>query len=107
MINNLDISMREYIETLNKNIEEITRNYRNLDFLNGNKKLISLIDYILKLVDYINKCGNIELPINDSLNEMMTALENEDYMLISDLLEYELSVIFNDFLKKWEIQIDN
>ena len=43
-----------------------------------------------------------EVKVNNLLNELKDAIENEDYILISDLLQYEILEI----LKEWKSTLE-
>ncbi|WP_346235415.1 hypothetical protein MKY04_04555 [Lysinibacillus telephonicus] len=82
IINNLrDNKISEGLEII-KNLVE------GLDWLQkiGNLLVIHSIENVIKIEDLV-----------DILNEINKALEIEDYLLVADILEYEILVVFEEF----------
>lgn len=89
-----------YIENIKLEIGNLVQQINSGEQNNGIKLVYLLADGIEQLVDLINltkglhKDGISIRNTNDILEEMIEALENEDYVLISDLSQYEFLPIF-------------
>lgn len=99
----MGLKRKEYISTLNENVGDLKKDICNLIGLiekDNEKEALSLLpsiienlDFLLNLItstkqdadDYIEK-----LNINGTLNNVIEALNNEDYFLVSDLFKYEV-----------------
>lgn len=75
-----------------------------IDFSEGLRWLLSVEDSMM------NNQYKIESSINDAskyLNEINNALEQQDFVLVADLFEYEIKSIFKDTEKWVFIKITN
>ncbi|MDD7794622.1 hypothetical protein [Clostridium sp. 'White wine YQ'] len=105
-MNNANIEVlntaKEYIIPLTRGIEQAVNHFHTGDERNGANLIIQIADGIEWLVnalmisrDLIDSEKNVS-ELNDKLREIVEAFENEDYILISDLLEYEVKPVLSD-----------
>lgn len=100
------------IDQLIKNINEIIECYRGGEEGKANKKMVTSIDDLLVIVDGIKVTEQVQKEkievekINEYLVEMIGAFENNDYVLLCDLLEYEIIPILNEFKEKILVTIE-
>ncbi len=102
----------EYIkESLLSEINEVSMGFREGAFNDASKQLSAIVDsfyWLLDLVDFMAKHGifnDTDFKLNDFqisdfvsfLKEIMDAQESKDYVLVSDLLEYEI----HPLVAKW------
>lgn len=86
----------DYIENIKIGIEELVSKINSGEENNGLKLISPVIDGVEWLINAINLTkdfhkGKISIKnTNDILAEMIEALENQDYVLIGDLFQYEL-----------------
>lgn len=89
----------EILITANKYMERLIPAIELLSdmFINGNKHamndlmdLIEGIDYITKVLDLVEIEPNIIEMLNEYLSEIINAIQNNDYILVGDLMKYEL-----------------
>lgn len=90
------ITAEKYIDSLKAGILQAVSYYQSGEESKGSALVIQICDGIEWLVkaltlcyDIINLQRNINI-LNEKLNEIVDAFENEDYVLIADLLEYEI-----------------
>lgn len=86
----------EYLDNLKNGIKEVVLYIENEE----EEKACSMIPLIADGIDWIMKVvnltsdvhkGRIQLNgIEDKINELADALENEDYILVGDLFHYEI-----------------
>lgn len=97
-IENILITAKEYMENLLKGLEKISVRFINADkeAIKDLLPLIEGIDYICKVL-YLVKVEETTIEVlNNYLNEIINALENEDYILVGDLIKYELIPILDE-----------
>lgn len=112
MKNNVEEIKKDTVEYIDKLVKVIEKSIKN--FYSGNEKegLISInnisigIDNVLKV--YISFYGNKEeviCELNSKLNELVDGIEDNDFILVADILNYEIkSILINimDQIKKYE-----
>lgn len=97
----------EYLGKLIPGINNILEFYRSGNELKANRMIIDVIDGLLWLTEAFTLTQDIQKEkmdvscMNEHLSEMLSAFENSDYVLLSDLLEYEVLPI----LKKWHLTL--
>lgn len=103
---------REYLDRLILGIEEVSKVIQEGNEILGIKKIIPIFDGIeyisnaITLTKGIQK-DKIELDdLNEQLNEILEAFENEDYILIGDLLSYELLPVMESIKEKVDLSIE-
>lgn len=91
-----------YLDSLVKGIEavaELIQASNEFEAINKIPQVIDGIDYILKAViltkDIHKEAIDLE-GLNEQLGEIIEAFENEDYILIGDLFNYELLPIIQN-----------
>lgn len=73
-----------------------------IDLIDGLKWLIDAIILTKPIQIEYDRLVNID-EVNDLFSQIVEAFENSDYVLLSDLLEYELTPTLN----KWQDEIDD
>lgn len=94
-------SANDYLDKLKEGVEKL------VDFINNNEinnayEMIPAIaeglDWIIKVITLTKESQKEEIvtsDINDHLDSIVEALENEDYILVGDLFNYEILPILN------------
>ncbi|MGV8145777.1 MAG: hypothetical protein ACLKAK_03590 [Alkaliphilus sp.] len=99
-------TLREYLPKLIAGIKTTIDYFRENREDEGTKLLVQVIDGIQWSVEVVSKTKIIlmqyEIIIDDSklseiLGEFEEALRNKDYVLIADLLEYEIIVLLDEW----------
>lgn len=97
--------LTETIQELNNNliirINEISKLYANQNITEASERFTYLLEdfspYLETLYIFKDSFGlDVIQEIQDKLQLMMNELENEDFLLISDLLLYELTPLLED-----------
>ncbi len=82
------------INEILENIDEIQDSVFNFSIAIAKEKILVLIDQISKLIIHV---VNINLPdLNKILTKLMNGMENNDYLFIADVLEFELKPFLED-----------
>ncbi|RKL68336.1 hypothetical protein CR203_07600 [Salipaludibacillus neizhouensis] len=102
-------SLLEYIPRLIQGSESIGEALQSGEQYKAMKQLPDLFEGIqwitsaLKGIEKNHYSFNINTAeLNGNLKEMEDALKNQDFVLLADLLEYEISPILEDWLNKIE-----
>lgn len=100
------ITANEYLNNLERGIHQVVEAFQQEDENKG-CSLISLVaDGIKWIVDVVNLTRDIQkediniTQIDEKLEEVVEAIENEDYILVGDLFEYEVLPIIEEIHKK-------
>lgn len=102
----------EYFEKLIDGINEVVNCIQEGNEIIGMKKIISVFDGIEYISNAVVLTKDIQKEIielddlNAQLNEILDAFENEDYILIGDLLNYELLPVIEEMKNKVLISIN-
>lgn len=102
------LGIYNYLNKLENGIEDIIEKYQAGDEGQGNRMMIQVIDSMAWIIEGISSTREIQEEkidvdkINEHLKEIITAFENRDYILLGDLLEYEINPIIDD----WKNQIE-
>lgn len=97
---------KEYMINLNNAIIKSAEYLQNGDYFNGTNLIISITDGLEWIVQIITLRKDIykkDMEVNnlvDNIKEVVEAFENEDYILIGDLLQYEISPIIEEYYDK-------
>jgi hypothetical protein len=93
------VAVDDYILRLTRGIESTVQLFRQQKEDEGLGLLIQIIDGLSWTIEAVFSLritlleqgfnANVE-QLNDLLNELLKAMENEDYVLISDILQYEI-----------------
>lgn len=86
------------LENIVYNIKDIEKNIFDYNINNVMKDILSQVDLIYNLANKLN--ADAISRINNVLKYVTIALENKDYLLLADLLEYELKTILVTFDKE-------
>lgn len=92
------------IEILKQEIDLIWENFMINEISNGMKLISEMFGDLDKIITEINEIKNID--ISDFLNNMEkleNAMKVSDYMLIADLVKYEIKPI----VSKWKNELDS
>ena len=103
------ITAKNYMERLIPGIDNISEK-----FINGEKEamedlldVVEGIQYISKVLKLIEIKENIIEFLNSYLNEIINAIENEDYILIGDLMKYELIPVLLEVKSIIGLEVNN
>lgn len=102
---------REYLDKLILGIEEVSRLIQEGNEILGIKKLIPIFDGIEYISNAVSLTKDIQKEkielddLNEQLNEILEAFENEDYILIGDLLNYELLPVMESIKERLDLSI--
>lgn len=112
-------SCNTYIDILNENIENLVALYANAEYDSATKsfgEFIELLDLYIQLfgqiykvikrnfshkIKYSESIQKLEIHLLSIVKAILLAKENNDNVMLSDLLEYELI----DNLTQWKIKI--
>ncbi|NFH79863.1 hypothetical protein FDA09_08615 [Clostridium botulinum] len=103
----------EYIIQLEKNIEEIVKILQGTEYKEGIKALNSIIEGINLVAIAVENTKELHKKeislnkLNEKLNEIVQALENEDNILMADLFQYELLPIIENIKTIIDVSILN
>lgn len=98
----------EYIDKLIKGLLDVSQLIHEGSEMEASKNMINVfegIDYIIKavtLIDEMQEAKNHIEELNEQLSAIIEAFENEDYVLIGDLFEYELVPVVQNLKKEFE-----
>ncbi|MCY6959557.1 hypothetical protein [Clostridium brassicae] len=93
----------EYIEKLEAGIIETVRLFKSDEEGKATKMIAHIIDGMEWISDAMRLTGGVHKKnidcseINDKLLEIVEAFNNEDYILVGDLLEYEILPIIGQW----------
>lgn len=91
---------------LNNAIIKSAKYLQNGDYFNGTNLIINITDgleWIVQLITLRKDIYEEDMEVNklmDNIKEVVEAFENEDYILIGDLLQYEISPIVEGYYDK-------
>lgn len=103
------ITARNYMERLIPGIDNISEKFINdeneamKDLLDG----IEGIQYVAKVLTLIEIDVNIIESLNSYLNEIISAIENEDYILVGDLIKYEVIPVLSEVKNILSLEVVN
>ncbi|NFH68699.1 hypothetical protein FDC35_01810 [Clostridium botulinum] len=103
----------EYIIQLEKNIEEIVKILQGTEYKEGIKALNSVIEGINLVAIAVENTKELHKKeislnkLNEKLNEIVQALENEDNILMADLFQYELLPVIENIKTIIDVSILN
>ncbi|KGM92776.1 hypothetical protein Z968_13205 [Clostridium novyi A str. 4552] len=90
------VTANEYLNNLEEGIHQVVEAFQQEDENKGCSLIPLVADGIKWVVDVINltrdvQKENIDISeIDEKLEEVVEAIENEDYILVGDLFEYEV-----------------
>jgi len=100
------VGIYEYLGRLINGVNQIAESYQCGNEREANKMMVDIIDGIGVVIEGINATAEIQdekiqiEDINEHFIGMVDAFENTDYVLLSDLLEYEIVPVFEDWREK-------
>lgn len=100
------ITANEYLNNLEGGIHQVVEAFQQEDENKGCSLIPLIADGIKWIVDVINLTRDIQKEnidisqIDEKLEEVVDAIENEDYILVGDLFEYEVLPIIEQIHKK-------
>lgn len=100
------VTASEYIKKLNSAIITLTEYFQSGDYSKGSALTVDIAEGLKWVLDVVIltkdiQKENIEIDeINEKLNEIVIAFENEDYILIGDLFQYEIYPLLEDIKEK-------
>lgn len=106
------LSAYEYIPKLYKGIQTVVSQYRESKIIEANEMIVAITEGLQWLTEAIGLTRDAQkeainvFEINDSIAEIIEALENEDTVLLADLLEYELLEKLQGWYDKIGISIE-
>ena len=87
-------SVINYIPKLKDGIMEASEFFQKYEENKGTALLVQITEGIKWIIDAVVAIKELKeekvVEVNNKLNEIVDALENEDYILVGDLLQYEL-----------------
>ena len=101
----------EYLDNLKigiTNVVNLIQEGNEIEGINNVVPVLEGIEYISKVITLTKDVQKdiIELDdLNNQLNEMIEAFENEDYILLGDLLNYELLPVIEEIHEKIKMSI--
>jgi len=114
-----DDSLKQMIEVINEGVEYINRVLPLVDDVcNKLRKSEGIINIaqisegfmaIIKIVDYTKDITKIEFNgdvVADFISDMMEGMENGDYNLVADIIEYEIKPLYEQWEKAFSKVID-
>ncbi|GLC32334.1 hypothetical protein [Clostridium omnivorum] len=94
------VTASEYIVNLKLGLKKTAEFFQNYDETKGSALLYKVIDglyWIMDVLVYTKIVSDEEVvEINDNFKKVVNAFENEDYVLIGDLLFYEVMPIMDN-----------
>lgn len=100
------ITANEYLNNLEGGIYQVVEAFQQEDENKGCSLIPLIADGIKWIVDVVNLTRDIQKEdidisqIDEKLEELVEAIENEDYILVGDLFEYEVLPIIEEVHKK-------
>lgn len=104
--NQIPVESKEFLIIFKSSVNMCSSCFQKDDIDNGMSFLNNIIDNFEIFADFITvypefQDTNINIPIiNDKLNDIVSALDNQDYILVGDLLEFEISPILEAIIEK-------
>lgn len=96
------ITANEYLNNLEQGIDQLVEAFEKEDYNKGCSIISLVAEGIGWITDVINLTKDIHVEtieineIDKKLEEIVEAIENEDYVLIGDLFKYEISPIIKN-----------
>ncbi|KEH88688.1 hypothetical protein Z967_01325 [Clostridium novyi A str. 4540] len=100
------ITANEYLNNLENGIHQVVEAFQQEDENKGCTLIPLVAEGINWVVDVINLTRDVQKEqidianIDEKLEEVVEAIENEDYILVGDLFEYEVLPIIEDVHNK-------
>lgn len=108
-VNDVLITLNDYLLKLIPAIKECAKHYQSGQLDDGSNLLINMIEGLNWVIGVasinIDTQGNSIEEINIKLNEIVRAFENQDYILVGDILEYEILATMQELFDKTALLI--
>ena len=101
--NDLLTTLNTYLSRLIPAVQECAGHYQSGQINDGSNLLLNIVEglsWVIKAAAGAQMQGVEIEDINTKFNEIVQAFENEDYVLVGDLLEYEISPVLQGLLAK-------
>ncbi|WP_250278530.1 hypothetical protein [[Clostridium] colinum] len=96
-------NIKEYINKVNNEIENIINEIRNNNNIDNLLNMLEGISYCIKGLVIINDSFSIiEDNLKSQLEEILEGVENGDFNLVADIVEYEIVEIVQDLNENLE-----
>lgn len=107
MENNQELlqDIKEYINKVNNSIENVIEDIRENNNLNDLVDLLEGLTYCFKGLSLQKDIHNIDIDEDNlqiKIEEILDGVENGDFSLVADILEYELMEVIYDLNKDLE-----
>jgi len=106
-------SADEYLGNLKNGISTMVTFFQMEEYEKACSYMVSVskgLDWLIKAIALTQEVQKEKIEfegLNDYFNQITEALENEDYTLVGDLFEYEITPILNDIHEKVKITVAN
>lgn len=103
----------EYMNKLNAGILTTAQDFQNGNYYEALEQTVQItegLEWVIKVINLNKELYDEELQnqeLNEKLNEALEALENQDYILIGDLFEYEISPKIESYIEKTKVILEN
>lgn len=89
---------KEYVDYIKELSLKISNMYKERQINEASKLMYKFSEDMMCLAETLNilNLNSWIQKVNDKLNEVVVAFENEDYDLISELIEYEIITILDE-----------
>ncbi|EDS76706.1 conserved hypothetical protein [Clostridium botulinum C str. Eklund] len=107
------LTANQYLTNLEGGIHQVVEAFQQEDENKGCSLIPLVADGIKWVVDVVNLTKDIQKEvidisqIDEKLEEVVEAIENEDYILVGDLFEYEVLPIIEEVHKKIRNMVAN
>lgn len=100
------VTANEYLSNLELGINQVVEAFQQQDENKGCSLIPLVADGIKWVVDVVNLTRDVQIEeidisqIDEKLGEVVEGIENEDYILVGDLFEYEVLPIIENVHKQ-------
>jgi lipopolysaccharide biosynthesis regulator YciM len=103
----------DYMNKLNAGILTAAQYFQNGNYYEALDLTVQItegLQWVIQVINLNKELYNEESQIeelNEKLNEALEAFQNQDYILIGDLFEYEISPIIENYIEMTKIILNN
>lgn len=91
--------LKDLLNEMINDIEEITDLFYQQQVIKGNEKMIPFIQKMTKAVDQMAIIDGFDSDaLLEKLKEALDAMEDKDYVLLGDLMQYEIAEQLKSYL---------
>ena len=90
--------IKDYVKRIDSSLENFIEEIRKTNNITNLADLIEGLVYTFRGIELLN-IENIDISVedlNENINEILDGMENQDFNLIADILEYEIMEKIND-----------